>query len=174
MTPDSVISLMRSLPSRERSPTPANTDTPACSLATLLISSWMMTVLPTPAPPKTPTLPPLRKGAMRSMTLMPVSKTSTSVVWSSKAGGRRWIGRLFLALTGPFPSIGWPRTSNTRPRVDSPTGTVIGAPVSMTSVPRARPSVVVMATARTQLLPRCCWTSQVERLLPSRMISTAL
>ena len=36
----------------------------------------MMTVLPTPAPPKTPTLPPLANGAMRSMTLMPVSNTS--------------------------------------------------------------------------------------------------
>ena len=80
MTPDSVISAIRSLPSRERSPTPANTDTPACSLATLLISSWMMTVLPTPAPPKIPILPPLRNGQTRSMTLRPVSKTSTSVV----------------------------------------------------------------------------------------------
>ena len=50
------------------------------------------------------------------------------------------------ASTGPFRSIGLPRTSNTRPRVASPTGTVIGPPVSRTSVPRARPSVVVMAT----------------------------
>ena len=41
-------------------------------------------------------------------------------------------------------------------------------------MPRARPSVVVMATARTQLLPRCCWTSQVSGSWPSRRISTAL
>ena len=34
--------------------------------------------------------------------------------------------------------------------------------------------MVVMATARTQLLPRCCWTSQVSGSWPSRMISTAL
>ena len=34
MTPDSVISPNRSLPSRVRSPTPANTDTPENSLAT--------------------------------------------------------------------------------------------------------------------------------------------
>ena len=88
MTPDSVISWMRSLPSRLRSPTPANTDTPACSWATFRISSWMMTVLPTPAPPKMPTLPPFLNGQMRSMILRPVSKTSTSVVCWSNGGGR--------------------------------------------------------------------------------------
>src|SRR6185503_15890919 len=49
----------RSLPSRERSPTPQNADRPPCSWARLLISSWMRTVLPTPAPPNRPTLPPL-------------------------------------------------------------------------------------------------------------------
>ena len=59
ITPDSVISSQRSLPSRERSPTPQNADRPPCSLARLWISSWMITVLPTPAPPNRPTLPPL-------------------------------------------------------------------------------------------------------------------
>ena len=34
-------------------------------------------------------------------------------------------------MTGTLPSIGKPRTSKTRPRVASPTGTVIGAPVSL-------------------------------------------
>ena len=43
-----------------------------------------------------------------------------------------------------------------------------------TSTPRARPSVVVMATERTQLLPRCCWTSQTSGSWPWRWISTAL
>ena len=165
MTPDSVISWMRSLPSRLRSPTPANTDTPACSWATFRISSWMMTVLPTPAPPKMPILPPFLNGQIRSMTLRPVSKTSTSVVCWSKAGAERWIGSVLLRSTAPLPSIALPRTSKTRPRVTSPTGTEIGPPVSRTAVPRARPSVVVIATERTQLLPRCCWTSHVERRL---------
>src|SRR2546422_908763 len=49
-TPDSCISSQRSLPSRLRSPTPANTETPPCCVATLLISSWISTVLPRPAP----------------------------------------------------------------------------------------------------------------------------
>ena len=50
-----------------------------------------MTVLPTPAPPKRPTLPPLMYGAIRSMTLIPVSKTSTDGCRSRNAGGSRWI-----------------------------------------------------------------------------------
>ena len=57
-TPDSVISCQSSLPSRVRSPTPQNADRPPCCLAMLLISSMMITVLPTPAPPNRPTLPP--------------------------------------------------------------------------------------------------------------------
>ena len=79
MTPASDISLYRSLPSRVRSPTPANTDTPPWSLAMLLISSMMTTVLPTPAPPNAPTLPPFRNGQIRSMTLMPVVSTCGEV-----------------------------------------------------------------------------------------------
>ncbi len=52
-----------------------------------------------------------------------------------------------------------------RPRVTSPTGTVIGPPVSTTSMPRARPSVESMATARTRSSPRCCCTSQTSTWL---------
>ena len=72
-TPASSISTMRSLPSRVRSPTPANTDTPPWLCATRWIISWMRTVLPTPAPPKRPIFPPSTYGVSRSMTLMPVS-----------------------------------------------------------------------------------------------------
>ena len=57
-TPDSFISFQSSLPSRVRSPTPQKADRPPCCLAMLLISSMMITVLPTPAPPNRPTLPP--------------------------------------------------------------------------------------------------------------------
>jgi hypothetical protein len=46
-----------------------------------------------------------------------------------------------------------------RPSVASPTGTVIGPPVSTTSSPRARPSVASMAIARTRPSPTCCCTS---------------
>ena len=62
------------------------------SIAIERISSWMMIVLPTPAPPKMPVLPPFVNGAIRSITFTPVSKTSTRVVCSSKGGAGRWIG----------------------------------------------------------------------------------
>src|SRR4029450_10347348 len=55
-TPDSSLPRHRSLPSRVRSPTPAKTETPPCCSATLWISSWISTVLPSPAPPERPTL----------------------------------------------------------------------------------------------------------------------
>ena len=45
-------------PSGEK-PVPAKTEKPCCFLAMLLISSWISTVLPTPAPPNRPILPPL-------------------------------------------------------------------------------------------------------------------
>ncbi len=39
----------------------------------------MTIVLPVPAPPKIADFPPLKKGQMRSMTFMPVSKISAVV-----------------------------------------------------------------------------------------------
>src|SRR5438034_729907 len=51
MTPDSFISSQSELPSRVRSPTPAKTENPLCSVAIFRINSMTMTVLPTPAPP---------------------------------------------------------------------------------------------------------------------------
>ena len=53
----------------------------------LLINSWINTVLPTPAPPNKPTLPPLIYGANKSTTLIPVSRISTLVDNSSNGGG---------------------------------------------------------------------------------------
>jgi len=61
-TPDSVISLIRSFALARPLTHPGKTETPACSWATFRISSWMMTVLPTPAPPKIPILPPFLNG----------------------------------------------------------------------------------------------------------------
>jgi hypothetical protein len=131
----------------------------AVLLATLLMSSWMTTVLPTPAPPKRPILPPFKNGWMRSMTLMPVSNISSDVDCSSNAGAWRWIGMCSLALTGPSSSTGSPSTLSTRPSVSRPTGTVMPAPVSIAFMPRTMPSVATMAMQRTRPSPRCCCTS---------------
>ena len=81
------------MPSRLRSPTPANTERPPCTWAMLLISSRISTVLPTPAPPKSPTLPPFTYGARRSTTLIPVSKISVV--------GLRAVERRRLAVDRP-------------------------------------------------------------------------
>src|SRR6266545_1841862 len=76
------------------------------------------------------------------------------------------IARLSLVLTGPASSTGSPMTLMMRPSVSSPTGTMIGWPVSVTSWPRTRPSLVSIATVRTVDSPRCCATSSTRRLPP--------
>ncbi len=52
-------------------------------------------------------------------------------------------------FTGPCSSTGSPKTLNILPRVASPTGTDIYAPVSIASIPLTRPSVPLIATALT-------------------------
>ena len=148
---------------------------PLCSLAMLLISSWMRTVLPTPAPPNKPIFPPLAYGQRRSMTLMPVSRMSLETFCSEKDGAGRWIGSCSsLEKSPPRSSIGSPRTLNMRPKVHGPTGTLIGASVSMASMPRSTPSVAPMATLLTVSSPMCCMTSQVSVLPSLRVILRAV
>ena len=48
-------------------PTPVKMEYPPCSIAMLVISSWISTVFPTPAPPKSPIFPPFAYGARRSI-----------------------------------------------------------------------------------------------------------
>ena len=86
-TSASASSTQRSLPSRVRSPTPANTEVPPKLRAMRLIISWINTVLPTPAPPNRAILPPRTYGVSRSTTFRPVS--SISVRGSSCVEGRR-------------------------------------------------------------------------------------
>ncbi len=155
------------MPSRVRSPTPANTDTPPWFCATRWIISVMSTVLPTPAPPNKPILPPCTYGVRRSMTLMPVSNIFTCGSRASNAGGSRWIcQRSQLATTLGSASSGSPITLKTWPRTSSPTGTEMPSPNWRTGVPRVRPSVGFRQMARTRPSPRC-WAI-------SAMISTVL
>ena len=55
--------------------------------------------------------------------------------------------------------MGLPSTLNIRPRVFSPTGTLMGEPVATASMPLFSPSVVPMAIHLTVSSPRCCATS---------------
>src|SRR4051794_9020659 len=96
------------------------------------------------------------------MTLIPVSSISCVGVRSEAFGAGRWIGqRSTSPISSPL-SIGSPSRLKMRPRVTSPTGTVIGPPVSVTTAPRSIPSVASIATARTRSSPRCCCTSQTR------------
>src|SRR6516164_3396379 len=60
-----------------------------------------------------------------------------------------------------------------RPSVPSPTGTAMGSPVSETSCPRTRPSLVSMAMVRTVDSPRC-WATSSTRRWPWFLVSSAL
>src|SRR5271154_5077445 len=82
------------------------------------------------------------------------------------------MGRVSWWRIGPASSTGWPITFMMRPRVPSPTGTAIGMPVSTTSWPRTRPSVMSMAMVRTVASPRC-WATSSTRRLPWLSVSSA-
>ena len=115
----------------------------------MLINSCINTVLPTPAPPNKPILPPFAYGSIKSITLIPVYKISLAVLRSSNNGGLACIGRPPTLLTCGNPSMASPVTLNKRPLIPSPTGIEIGIPVSVTTMPRTKPSVPSIAMVRT-------------------------
>ena len=78
-----------------------------------------------------------------------------------------WIGNFVSIETGPISSTGSPKTLKIRPRVALPTGTLIASPKSATDIPLFRPSVDVIDTALTLLLPSNCCTSQIIADCPS-------
>ncbi len=108
------------------------------------------------------------------MTLMPVTSSSVRDSSWSKAGDGRWMphrSSIFSDEVGT--SSVSPSAFHTWPLTTSPTGTEIGAPVSVTAWPRTRPSVGCMEMARTMLSPRCWATSRVSAFVsPPRVTST--
>ena len=86
----------------------------------------MLTVLPTPAPPNKPTLPPFAKGIIRSMTLTPVSSNSVEGLSSVNFGASRCITICSSVSIGPFSSIDSPSTFIMRPRLISWTENKLG------------------------------------------------
>ena len=111
----------------------------------------MFTVLPTPAPPNRPTLPPFANGHTRSITLMPVSSRSCEgTIRQTRA--LRWMDAARLGRPGP--SIGRASTSMMRPSVALPTGTGDQRPVAFTIMPRRRPSDEPIAMVRTTPSPQ--------------------
>ena len=112
--------------------------------------------------------------------MIPVSNISSELLCSSRVGAERWMGWRFCTFAkGPRSSTGSPMTLRTRPRVGRPTGTVMGAPVSVAFIPRTMPSVGSMATQRTRFSPRCCSTSTMTSMAtppspPASLMWTAL
>ena len=145
-----------------RSPTPAKTEAPLCKEATACINSIINTVLPTPAPPNKPVLPPLTNGHNKSMTLIPVVIISPPLVLSERAAGGACILRKVLVFKGVLSSSGSPKIFNTRPRQSGLTGICKGAPVSNTDIPRYRPLARCSVTARTCCSSRCWCTSNKQ------------
>ena len=95
----------------------------------LLISSRISTVLPTPAPPKSPTLPPFTYGASRSIDLDPgLEDLGRSALRLSNVGGSRWIGQRSPSLDRVALVDRLAEHVEDPARASrSPTGTVIGA-----------------------------------------------
>ena len=83
----------------------------------LWIISVSSTVLPTPAPPKSPALPPRSSGTSTSMTLMPVSKISDLVERRASGGGARCTERHWTSDNAASRSMALPNTSNIRERI---------------------------------------------------------
>jgi len=162
-TPAAFISRCSSSPSRERSPMPQKMLTPAWRPIMLWIISVSSTVLPTPAPPNSPDLPPRSSGVSTSMILMPVSNTCDCAARRLNGGGAWCTERHCTSTGGKPPSIGWPNTSNMRDSTARPTGACKGRPVLRTTMPRARPCVGVSAMPLTWCASRCACTSMAMR-----------
>ena len=122
----------------------------------------MITVLPTPAPPR-PALPPRQRTEQ-------VDDLDAGLEHFGLRGqllhlGRKTVDRAAFAGLHRTAVVDRPPTRlNTRPRVSSPTGTCTGEPVSRISAPRLRPSVEPSETARTRPPPRC-WATSHQGLL---------
>src|SRR5256885_3752702 len=138
----------------------------------LRMSSCTITVLPVPAPPKSPIFDPLAKVQMRSTTFIPVSRISTFACCSETGGAGRWMGQRVIPSGAGSSSIGAPITLNIRPRVSTPTGTEMGAPVATTLSPRRKPSVASVAMQRTTLSPIAPSTSSTT-LLPAAVFTSS-
>ena len=97
--------------------------------------SIAIAVLPVCLSPIISSLYPLPIGTRASTALIPVCIGSFTDYLGIIPGALTSTYILFLVFTGPFPSIGFPRASKTRPSISSPTGTSTISPVLITISP---------------------------------------
>jgi hypothetical protein len=72
-----------------------------------------------------------------------------------ESGGVSMNGKMLSGVDGTTLINGISITLTIRPRRPRPTGTIMGAPVSVTVCPRTRPSVASIAMVRTVFSPKC-------------------
>jgi len=89
-------------------------------------------------------------GTIESIDFSPVC-TGWLTLWRAITPGATFsITSVILALTGPLPSIGWPRALTTRPISSGPTGTDRMLPVHLTVSPSLMCSYSPRITAPTE------------------------
>ena len=79
-------------------------------------------------------------GIIASTAMMPVCTGWLTALRLMTPGARFSTGYIVSLLTGPLPSMGWPRALTTRPSSPLPTGTESNRPVVWTSEPSTMPS----------------------------------
>lgn len=92
-------------------------------------------VFPVYLSPMISSLCPLPMGTKQSTDFNPVCMGSNTDYLGIIPGAFNSILLLSLAFTGPFPSMGLPKASNTLPSMHSPIGTSTIAPVLYTESP---------------------------------------
>ena len=120
LRPSSPITSRNSPTSRPRSPTSAITITSAAAPRHIIPSSVL---LPTPLPPKIPSLCPRPQVVNASSARMPHPSGSRIGSRSSAFGADPSISTMRVERYPPIPSSGCPFASSTRPSMSGPTGT---------------------------------------------------
>ena len=82
---------------------------------------------------------PLPIGTIASIDLSPICTGWSTDCLAITPGATTSIGAVCFVLSSPFPSIGFPRASTTRPSISSPTGTSKILPVHVTFCPSLSP-----------------------------------
>ena len=100
-----------------------------------MMASIAIAVLPVCRSPIISSRCPLPIGVIASIAVIPVSKGVLTLLRVITPGAILSIGRFFLVLISPSPSIGCPNALTTRPNNSSPTGTSITCLVRFTVSP---------------------------------------
>src|SRR5574343_1124290 len=132
-----------------------------------MMASMATAVLPVWRSPMISSRWPRPTGTIESMDFKPVCRGWSTDCRAITPGATFSITSVILALTGPLPSIGWPKALTTRPTSSGPTGTSKMRPVHLTVSPSEMCSYSPKITAPTEsrsrfsARPKVGWPSLV-------------